>query len=133
MWRPDHEVADRPEIERAVALFIKDQQTSVNQLDAASAYQVLVDLAPDFLKDFTTRSGFSEGRYWRESVSRAGEPRIDRKTIPIVGSLLLPDNIERLQAVLDYGLPNAAEVPGNVFAVARKQGGGGQQPSKETC
>ena len=118
LWRPDHEVADRPEIERAVALFVKDQQTSVNQLDAASAYQVLVDLAPEFLKDFTTRSGFSEGRYWRESVSRAGEPRIDRKTIPIVGSLLLPENIKRLQAVLDYGLPNAAEVPGNVFAVA---------------
>ncbi|MBB3455222.1 hypothetical protein FHT86_003521 [Rhizobium sp. BK313] len=118
IWRPDHEIADRPEIERAVALFVKDMQTSVNQLDAASAYQALIDLAPEFLKDFTTRSGLSEGRYWRESVSRAGEPRSDRKTIPIVGSLLLPENIERLQSVLDYGLRAASEAPVNIFAVA---------------
>ena len=118
IWRPDHEIADRPEIERAVALFVKDMQTSANQLDAASAYQALIDLAPEFLKDFTTRSGLSEGRYWRESVSRAGEPRSDRKTIPIVGSLLLPENIERLQSVLDYGLRGASEAPVNIFAVA---------------
>lgn len=118
LWRPDHEIADRPEVERAVALFVKDQQTSVNQMDAAAAYQVLVELAPDFLKEYTTRSGLSEGRYWRESVSRAGEPRVDRKTIPIVGSLLLPENIERLQAVLVYGLRNASEAPSDVFAVA---------------
>ncbi|MGO4565895.1 hypothetical protein AB4Z52_12670 [Rhizobium sp. 2YAF20] len=118
LWRPDHEIADRPEIERAVALFVKDQQTSVNQLDAASAYQALIEFAPEFLKDFTTRSGLSEGRYWRESVSRTGEPRTDRKTIPIVGSLLLPENIERLQAVLGYGLRIATETPVDVFAVA---------------
>ena len=37
LWRPDHEIADRPEIERAVALFVKDQETSANQVDAASA------------------------------------------------------------------------------------------------
>lgn len=118
IWRPDHEIADRPEIERAVALFVKEMQTSVNQLDAASAYQALVDLAPEFLKDFTTRSGLSEGRYWRESVSRTGDPRSDRKTVPIVGSLLLPENIERLQSILDYGLRAVAEAPLDIIAVA---------------
>lgn len=118
LWRMDHEIADRPEIERAVALFVKDLQTSVNQLDATSGYQTLIDLAPEFLKEFTTRSGLSEVRYWREAVSRAGEPRADRKTIPIVGSLLLPSNIERVQAVLDYGLRNVTEAPANIYAVA---------------
>ncbi len=118
LWRPDHEMADRPEIERAVALFVKDMQTSANQLDAVSAYQTLIELAPEFLKEFTTRSGLSEGRYWREAISRAGEPRSDRKTIPIVGSLLLPENIDRLQSVLDYGLRAASEVPMSIFAVA---------------
>ncbi|RWH84019.1 MAG: hypothetical protein EOQ87_31880 [Mesorhizobium sp.] len=117
-WRMDHEIADRPEIERAVALFVKDQQISASQLDAASGYQTLIDLAPEFLKEFTTRNGLSEVRYWREAVSRAGEPRTDRKTIPIVGSLLLPGNIERVQAVLDYGLRNVTEAPANIYAVA---------------
>ncbi|MBX5086788.1 hypothetical protein HJB56_29110 [Rhizobium lentis] len=117
-WRMDHEIADRPEIERAVAMFVKDQQISDTQLDAASGYQTLIDLAPEFLKEFTTRNGLSELRYWREAVSRAGEPRTDRKTIPIVGSLLLPANIERLQAVLDYGLRNVTEAPASIYAVA---------------
>src|SRR5690606_36744293 len=117
-WRMDHEIADRPEIERAVAMFVKDQQISDTQLDAASGYQTLIDLAPEFLKEYTTRNGLSELRYWREAVSRAGEPRTDRKTIPIVGSLLLPANIERLQAVLDYGLRNVTEAPASIYAVA---------------
>ena len=117
-WRMDHEIADRPEIERAVALFVKDQERTATQLNAALGYQALVDLAPEFLKEFTTRSGLSEARYWREAVSRAGEPRTDRKTIPVVGSLLLPGNIERLQSILDYGLRNVTEAPENIFAVA---------------
>lgn len=118
LWRMDHEIADRPEIERAIALFVKDQQTSVNQLDATAGYKTLIDVAPEFLKEFTTRNGLSEIRYWREAVSRAGEPRADRKTIPIIGSLLLPSNIERIQAVLDYGLRNVTEAPTNIYAVA---------------
>jgi hypothetical protein len=125
LWRMDHEIADRQEIERAVALFIRDQQTSAIHVDAASGYQTLIDLAPEFLKDFTTRNGLSEVRYWREAVSRAGEPRIDRKTIPIVGSLLLPSNIERLQAVLGYGLKNIDEAPERIYAVAPQVRGWG--------
>jgi hypothetical protein len=114
----EHEIADRPEIERAVALFVEEQQTSATQLNATAGYQTLVDLAPEFLKDFRTRNGLSVGRYWREAISRVGEPRIDRKTIPIVGSLLLPGNIKRVQAVLDYGLRNITEAPANIYTVA---------------
>jgi len=118
LWRMEHEIADRPEIERAVAMFVDEQQVSVTELDAASGYQKLVDLAPEFLKEFTTRNGLSKVRYWREAVNRAGEPRSDRKTIPIVGSLLLPSNVERIQAVLDYGLRNITEAPANIYAIA---------------
>lgn len=118
LWKMDHEVAERPEIERAVALFVKDQQISAAHFDAASGHQTLIDIAPEFLKEFTTQNGLSEIRYWREAVSRAGEPRADRKTIPIVGSLLLPGNIERVQKILDYGLHNVTEAPVNIYAVA---------------
>ncbi|MCA3078884.1 MAG: hypothetical protein ING71_08865 [Rhodocyclaceae bacterium] len=117
-WRMDHEIADRPEIERAISMHIKEQQPSIAPLEAASAYQALIDLAPEFLKEFTTQAGLSVARYWKEAISRTGEPRTDRKTIPIVGSLLLPANIERLQKVLDYGLSNAKVAPTTIFAVA---------------
>lgn len=103
-WRPEHEVADRPEIESAVALFLKDLAISANQVDANASYEALVALAPEFLKEFTLKTGLNEKRFWREAVGRAGEVRSDRKTIPLVGSLLLEDNLQRFLSILDYGI-----------------------------
>lgn len=118
LWRPDHEISDRQQIESSAALFIEDMKNSANQLNASLAYQNLIEFAPEFLKDFTTRAGLSVNRYWREAVGRAGEPRIDRKTIPIVGSPCLQQNIERLLAVLDYGLRDKRETPDFILSVA---------------
>lgn len=117
-WRPEHEIADRPEIERAVALFVKDLATSGNQLDAVASYEALVALAPEFLKEFTLKTGFNEKRYWREAVGRAGEVRSDRKTIPLVGSLLLEENLQRFLSILEYGATNATVTPERIIAVA---------------
>lgn len=117
-WRPDHEIADRPEIEHAVALFVKDLAVPVNQLDAVASYDALVSLAPEFLKEFTVKAGLNERRYWREAVSRVGEARSDRKTIPLVGSLLLEDNLQRFLSILDYGASNATTAPERIIAVA---------------
>lgn len=117
-WRPDHEIADRPQIESAAALFLEDMKTSGNQLGAPLAYAKLVEFAPEFLNEFITRTGLAVSRYWREAVGRAGEPRIDRKTIPIVGSPCLQDNIERLLAVIDYGLREKVDAPEFILSVA---------------
>lgn len=117
-WRPEHEVADRPEIERAVALFVKDLATSANQVEAVASYEALVALAPDFLKEFTLKTGLNEKRFWREAVGRVGEVRSDRKTIPLVGSLLLEDNLQRFLSILDYGAANATAAPERIKVVA---------------
>lgn len=117
-WRPEHEIADRPEIEHAVALFFKDFVISVNQLDPVTSYDALVSMAPEFLKEFTVKTGFNERRYWREAISRVGEVRSDRKTIPLVGSLLLEENLQRFLSVLDYGLANATAAPERIIVVA---------------
>jgi hypothetical protein len=69
------------------------------------------DLAPDFFKEFTTRNGLSINRYWREAVSRAGEVRSDRKTIPMLGALVTHANIERLLRVVEYGQRQLSEPP----------------------
>lgn len=117
-WRPDHEIADRPQIESSAALFLEDMKTSRNQMAAHVAYEKLVEFAPEFLKEFTTKTGLAVNRYWREAVGRAGEPRVDRKTIPIVGSPCLQENMGRLLAVLDYGLRDKPELPGFILSVA---------------
>lgn len=102
LWRPDHEQADRPEIVSAVASFVDGLKQSRGDHDT-QAYDTLLDLAPDFLKDFARRDGLAVERYYREAMTRAGDIRADRKTAPILGSLLLADNLKRLVDVLDYG------------------------------
>jgi hypothetical protein len=118
VWRPDHEVVDRREIETAAARFIEDMKTSAKSLDAAVAYGKLIDFAPDFLQEYSTRASLSVNRYWREAVRRAGEPRTDRRTIPIVGSLCLRENLARLLSIIDYGLHGKQELPETILSVA---------------
>ncbi|MCJ9750930.1 hypothetical protein MOV61_09405 [Neorhizobium sp. BETTINA12A] len=103
-WRDAHEVADRKEVESAAAVFAKSCETTTAASEAPSAYDLLLEFAPDFLREYTTRNGLSVRRYWREAATRAGEARVDRKTIPIAGALHLRENAERLLAMLDYGM-----------------------------
>ena len=109
-WRPEHEQADRPEIVSAVASFVDGLKQSRSEADA-EAYDVLLRLAPEFLKDFARRDGLAVARYYREAIARAGDVRADRKTAPIVGSLLLPENRTRLFDVLAYGSRRLEGVP----------------------
>jgi hypothetical protein len=104
-------------VQRAAGRFLEDLSVSANSTADGAAYQALVDLAPDFLKEFTTRAGLSVNRYWREAVSRAGELRSDRKTIPIVGALVNEDNIQRLLRLVEYGLRQASGPPTMILSI----------------
>ena len=117
-WRPDHEVADRAQIENSAALMVEDLKVSPNRLNAALAYQVLTELAPEFLKDFLTSNGLAINGYWRDAVGRAGEPRSDRKTVPIIGPLYSEENTTRLLNVLEYGLRDKDEPTDFILTVA---------------
>lgn len=102
-WRPPHEQDERPEIRVAASEF-RDSLVTSRRPDDGDAYQLLLELNPGFLKDFTRSSGLAVERYYREAFMRAGEPRADRPSIPLLGSLLLHENVRRLTDVLSYGL-----------------------------
>lgn len=103
-WRSQQDLSERPEVEQAAGRFLAEMKATRHPEGDASGYRMLTDLAPEFLKDFTTGAGLSVHRYWREAVSRAGEPRSDRRTIALVGPLFLQANIERFMKVVEYGL-----------------------------
>lgn len=107
-WRPEAEMTDRPEVEQAVGRFLADLRQLKNDNEDSQGYRLLTELAPEFFKDFTIAAGLSVSRYWREAVARAGEPRADRQTVPVVGSLFTQPNIERLLRVMEYGLRESA-------------------------
>lgn len=100
-WRAGHELDDRAAVAHAVAAFLDRQQQAVSG-DSAAAYDLLVEVAPDYLKEFITRSGLSVARYCAETAARAGEFRIDRQTIGLVGPLYGSSNISHLAEAMDH-------------------------------
>lgn len=105
-WRPADEVAKRDAVVHGVAAFL-DNLKVVNRSEDAIGQQVLLDIASEFLKEFTTRNGLSGQRYLKVVASRAGEFRSDRQTVGIIGPLYLPDNRKRLSAALSLAGPRS--------------------------
>lgn len=105
-WRPAHELEDRATVVTAVANFIERLKVAKRSSDEDS-YQVLLNLAPDFLKDFGRRDGLTVERYFREGMVRAGGFRSDRSTIPLVGPLFTQSNNRRLFEALGHAMQSA--------------------------
>lgn len=100
-WRSGHELDDRGAVVNAVATFLDNLKTVLRQEDK-NAYEVILDLAPDYLKDYKTKSGLSVSRFFNETTIRAGELRIDRPTVGIIGPLFSPENSSRIFDAMEY-------------------------------
>jgi hypothetical protein len=99
-WKTTHELDERPEIVRAVAAFLENQKVLFKP-DDRRAYDILLGIAEDYLKEYRTRNGLSVSRYFKETAQRAGELRADRPTIGIIGPLHAPENIDRVVKALE--------------------------------
>lgn len=100
-WRTGHELADRDKVVHGVAEFLENLQT-IKTPEDVNALDVLVNIAPEYLKEYVNRSGFAQLRYFKELASRAGELRRDRPTVGIVGALYQPENIERIAKAIGH-------------------------------
>lgn len=102
-WRSLQEIEDRSRIVEALASYIEGMKTNT-RADDRHAYELLIQMAPKFLEDFTRRDGLAVERYYSAAVARAGELRIDRPTVPLLGTAFVPENNTRLREAVDYGL-----------------------------
>ena len=107
-WRSGHELDDRSAVVNAVAAFLDNMKT-VRRKEDENAYQVLLDLAPDYLKDYKTKSGLNPTRFFNETAIRAGELRIDRPTVGIIGPLFSPENSSRIFDAMEYVAQHESE------------------------
>ena len=98
------EMKDRVEILRSAKEFASKLETQKHESDDR-AYKALTDTAEDFLAEWTRKDGLSKNRYYRECVTRVGEVRSDRETIPVVGSLFVKENTRRLLDQIKYTDP----------------------------
>lgn len=107
-WRNGHELEDRGSVVHSVATFIDNLKT-VRQNEDERAYRLLLEIAPEYLKEYRTRDGLSVNRFFKETAFRAGELRADRRTVGIVGPLYSPENIERIRSALEYSADLASD------------------------
>lgn len=100
-WRIGHELSDRDQVVHGIAEFMESlRRTKTTEDD--NAFDVLVEIAPSYLKEYSSRTGFAALRYFKEMAGRAGELRTDRPTVGIVGAMYQPENIERIRTAIGY-------------------------------
>ncbi len=119
-WRTGHELADRDRVVHGVAEYLESLRTHKTREDS-NALEILTRIAPDYLKDYSTRSGFSSLRYFKELAGRAGELRRDRPTVGMVGAIYQAENIERIRAAIGYSKGHAASEIESFLWVVPKQ------------
>ena len=117
-WRPQFQLQDRQQVETSAFRFVSQIERTKMSMDADAAYDMLLEAAPQFLQDYRTRDGLSVRRYWGDALRRAGEPRKDRPTIPMVGALDLRENVLRILRIFDFGLDRSEASPAGVAFVA---------------
>ncbi len=101
IWKNGNESENRTEIVHGIADFLENLRTP-RKTEDNNAFEVLAEVTNSYLKDFVTKSGFSSPRFFKETSSRTGELRSNRKTVGIIGSLYLPDNIKRIESAIKY-------------------------------
>lgn len=104
-WRTEYELSDREAVARVVGETI-EKLSIVRRADNAEAHDLLVRIAPEYLKEWTRKDGLNLARFYRHAFTSQGDIRADRQTTPIVGSLFTLDNTRRLLGVANYGLRN---------------------------
>jgi len=101
-WKSDYELSDREAVGLAVAEMV-ERMSIARREDNDAAYQLLVDLAPEYLKEWTRRDGLNVHRFYRHAFTSRGDVRADRQTTPIVGGVFTMENTRRLLEVAGYG------------------------------
>lgn len=102
-WRPEHELDDRHEVAIAIGKFVESLRLQVPE-SAVDDYKLLIELAPEFLRNYKLRDGFSIDRYQRDALAvKDHKFHKKRKTIAIVGPFFTPTN----SAALDLAVTRA--------------------------
>lgn len=115
-WRSEYELSDREDVGHAVMNVI-DKLTVSRRADDPDAYRLLVDLAPEYLNEWTRKDGLSIPRFYRHAFTSRGDIRADRQTTPIIGSVFTPENARRLFEAASYGFRRVKKAAAGLFWV----------------
>ena len=101
-WKSEYELSDREAVTRAVAETVEGLAIQ-RRSDDVEAYDLLMRLAPEYLKEWTRKDGLNVPRFYRNAFTSRGAVSASWQTTPIVGSLFTQENARRLVEVANYG------------------------------
>ena len=101
-WKSEYELSDREAVTRAVAETVEGLAIQ-RRSDDVEAYDLLLRLAPEYLKEWTRKDGLNVARFYRNAFTSRGAVSASWQTTPIVGSLFTQENARRLVEVANYG------------------------------
>lgn len=113
-WKSEYDLTDRENVGRAVTEFVNELEIPCRP-DDIEAYELLLFLAPEYLKEWTRRDGLSVARFYRHAFTSMGDLRANRQTAPIVGSSFGVENARRLFEATAYGLRRSDIMPKHLF------------------
>lgn len=116
-WRTGMELEDRATIVESCANLAKKIRIRADQV-SPEVEEWFVDCASDQLSRYFKTGSFDTAAFFRATVRQAGELRIDRRTVRIIGSLWTEANRARLASALKYALAHSVQPPPMQFWVS---------------
>jgi hypothetical protein len=116
-WRTGMELEDRAPIVESCANLVKKIRICADHV-SPEAEEWFADCAPDQLSRYFKNGSFDAAGFFRATVRQAGELRIDRRTVRIIGSLWTDPNRARFASALKYALAHSAHAPAMQFWVS---------------
>jgi len=117
-WHTGHELEDREMVSNEITNLVDSIVTQKSAQDEW-AYKQLLVMAPVYLQRFKRRDALVVDRFHQHALKATAEPRADRPTVPLIGSIFTPPNIERLTSALKYGARTLAKTINQHEALAQ--------------
>ena len=109
-WRTGPELDDRAAILQSCVNFAKGIRGRLVQV-SPKAKDWLVACAPETLSRFSRNQVFDADAFFRATVRQAGELRIDRQTVRVIGHLWTDANRTRFASAMKYAAANSSRDP----------------------
>ena len=109
-WRSGTELEDRGAVVLSCANFAKEIRFSAHQV-SRDAVEVLANVAPMQLMGLYKGGTLDSARFFKTAARQAGELRVDRQTVRVVGNLWTDANRLRFASAMRYAMITSTGAP----------------------
>jgi hypothetical protein len=109
-WRSGTELDDRSEVVQKCAEFVRSIRWGRDQL-SESAISILASIAPTQVAGMIQDNHLNSEAFFKATVRQAGELRVDRPTVRVLGQLWTDANRIRFASALKYAMTRLSAPP----------------------